>query len=92
MDSFILKTFMIESGSVGFVGAVLGAMIGIILVLIQSSARYGGSFWSSLPAQYLFLAAVASLICGLILTILGALLPAYKAARMHPIEAMRLEA
>ena len=83
---------MIESGSVGFVGAILGAVIGIILVLIQSTARYGGSFWSSLPVQYLFFAATASLICGLILTILGALLPAYKAARMHPIEAMRLEA
>ena len=60
MDSFILKTFMIESGSVGFVGAVLGAVIGIILVFIQSTARYG-SFWSSLPVQYLFLAAAASL-------------------------------
>ncbi|TVR46383.1 MAG: ABC transporter permease [Planctomycetota bacterium] len=92
MDGFILKTFMIESGSVGFVGAILGALIGVVLVLGQSTARYGASFWASLPAQYLLMAAIASLVCGLFLTILGALLPAYKAARMNPIEAMRLEA
>lgn len=92
MDSFILKTFMIESGSVGFVGAVLGAVIGVILVLIQSTTRFGASFWAALPLDYLAMAALASLACGLFLTIFGALLPAYKAARMHPIEAMRLEA
>ncbi|TVR15979.1 MAG: ABC transporter permease [Planctomycetota bacterium] len=91
MDSFILKTFMIESGSVGFVGAVLGAVIGVILVLLQSTTRFGASFWAAFPADYLALAALASLLCGLFLTIFGALLPAYKAARMHPIEAMRLE-
>jgi ABC-type antimicrobial peptide transport system permease subunit len=92
VDGFILKAFLIESGSVGLVGAFVGAVIGIILVLLQSTARFGGTFWAALPAGNLFVATAAALLCGLILTILGALLPAYRAARMHPIEAMRLEA
>jgi len=91
MDSFILKAFLIESGSVGVVGACLGAVLGLVIVVLQASIRYGGSFWAAIPVDLLALAAVGSLLCGIVLTIFGALLPAYRAARMHPIEAMRLE-
>ncbi|MFW5882381.1 MAG: ABC transporter permease [Planctomycetota bacterium] len=92
MDSFILKAFLIESSTVGLAGSVLGAVLGVGIVLVQASARFGGTYWASFPAADLAKAAGAALVTGLILTIVGALLPAYKAARMHPIEAMRLEA
>jgi putative ABC transport system permease protein len=92
MDSFILKSFLIESGLVGAIGSALGAVIGLALVLLQISIRYGGSFWSVFPTSDLAIVAGGSLICGLVLAIVGALLPALKAARMHPIEAMRIDA
>ncbi len=92
MDSFILKAFLIESGTVGLAGSVLGAVLGVGIVLVQASARFGSIYWASFPAADLAKAAGAALVTGLVLTIVGALLPAYKAARMHPIEAMRLEA
>ena len=92
MDSFVLKAFMIESGAVGSVGSLIGAVIGAVIVLIQGSARFGAPFWSSFPAAGLAVAAGIALICGLCLAIVGALLPALKAARMHPIEAMRIDA
>ncbi|MBA3686589.1 MAG: ABC transporter permease, partial [Planctomycetes bacterium] len=92
MDSFILKSFLIESGAMGAVGAMLGAVIGVLVVLLQASGRFGGVFWSALPIAPLAGAAGFALICGLALSILGALLPALKAARMHPIEAMRVDA
>lgn len=92
MDSFILKSFLIESGLTGAVGSALGAIIGVLLVILQVSVRYGGSFWSVFPAADLAIVAVVALVCGLALAIIGALLPALKASRMHPIEAMRIDA
>ena len=92
MDSFVLKAFLIESSAVGSVGSLLGAVIGAVIVLIQSSARFGAPFWDSFPAAGLAVAAGIALLCGLCLAVAGALLPALKAARMNPIEAMRIDA
>ncbi|HYE05153.1 MAG TPA: ABC transporter permease [Planctomycetota bacterium] len=92
MDSFILKAFLIESGATGSVGSLIGALIGLALALTQSATRFGSSFWQAFPARDYALAALGALVCGMVLAVLGALLPALKAARMHPIEAMRIDA
>jgi len=91
-DGFVLKAFLLESSMVGSAGAMLGAVIGFLLVLIQGSVRFGGPFWSAFPVAGLASAAGISLACGLVLAVSGALLPALKASRMHPIEAMRIDA
>lgn len=91
-DGFVLKAFLIESSMVGSAGALLGAVIGFLLVLVQGAIRFGGPFWSAFPVSGLAAAAGISLACGLVLAVAGALLPALKASRMHPIEAMRIDA
>lgn len=92
VDGFILRTFMIESGSIGLVGSTIGSLLGLLIVILQGFSNFGMTFWRTFPVGPLAVAMLAALSCGLVLTIIGALLPAYKAARMHPIEAMRLEA
>jgi ABC-type antimicrobial peptide transport system permease subunit len=90
-DSFILKAFLIESGALGALGSTLGSLIGVLIALWQNWATFGGTVWASLSVGGLFATMGFALIAGIILTILGALFPAWRAARLHPIEAMRLE-
>ena len=91
-DAFILKAFLIEAGAMGVVGSLLGLGLGLVLVISQGVWRFDGAFWAALPIGDLLTAGSTSLICGLALAVLGALLPALKAARMPPVEAMRVEA
>jgi hypothetical protein len=90
-DAFILKAFLIESGALGAIGATLGSILGVLIALWQNWATFGGTVWASLSVGGLFATMVFALVAGVILTILGALFPAWRAARLHPIEAMRLE-
>jgi len=87
LDSFILKLFFLESLFLGAAGSLAGVLIGGILGLIQVSSHITGPFpW--LPALAI---AAASTAIGLVITASGALYPAYRAAKMEPIAAMRIE-
>ena len=83
---------LLESGGIGIAGSIVGGFLGAILAIIQSWLAYGGTFWSAAPFGTMALAMAFAVACGLVLTILGALAPAIIAARMHPMDAMRLEA
>lgn len=92
LDGFIVKLFLIESLFQGAVGTLVGIIVGLIVSLSFAYLTYGPFAFLNLPMSGLFLAIALSAAVGLVLTILGALLPARQAARMHPIAAMRVEA
>ena len=91
LDSFIIKLFLIESLFQGGVGTVIGIIVGLLLSLLAASASYGGRAWANVPWGDLGLAVLISLAVGVGLTVAGAVYPAWQAARMQPIEAMRVE-
>jgi hypothetical protein len=91
LDSFIIKLFLIESLFQGGVGTVIGIVVGLLLSLAAASASYGGAAWSNLPWADLAIAVLISFAVGVGLTVAGAVYPAWQAARMQPIEAMRVE-
>ena len=91
LDGFIVKLFLLESLFQGVVGTMLGVILGLALSLISLAGSYGGDAWHDVPVGQLLLRVIACLIVGVALTVAGAVYPAWQAARMQPIEAMRVE-
>ena len=102
LDSFIVKLFLIESLMQGFAGAIAGAVIGFVLAFVRALFAFhvvdpetGESFLLAtrfFPALELVGWLGVALGTGVILTVVAAVYPAIRAARMEPVEAMRSEA
>jgi ABC-type antimicrobial peptide transport system permease subunit len=91
LDSFIVKIFLLESAALGFIGTLLGILIGLLLSTGRQVFVYGIPVFSYFPLLNLLIAGALAAIVGLLLSIVAAILPARNAARMEPVEAMRME-
>ena len=89
LDSFIIKLFLLESTFQGFAGTLVGIAIGLLMTLSLALLDYGGYVFSYFPVAAIFNSALMALVAGTLLSLVGAMLPAYKAAKMEPVEAMR---
>lgn len=91
LDSFIVKLFLIESLFQGIVGTTLGILLGLALSLLGGWSTYGHFVWQMVPWGEIMMSVAMCLLVGVGLTVAGAVYPAWQAARMQPIEAMRVE-
>jgi putative ABC transport system permease protein len=91
LDSFIVKLYLAESLFQGVVGTVLGMSIGVILAYIEGVNRFGMEAFQLMPVVSLVKTLAVSFVAGVALTVCGALYPAWSAAKMEPVEAMRSE-
>jgi len=91
LDSFIIKLFLIESLFQGAVGTVLGLLLGLGMSLTGGYSGYGSFAFIHFPTAEIACVALVCLAVGVALTVGGAVYPAWQAARMQPIEAMRAD-
>jgi hypothetical protein len=91
LDAFIVKIFLIESAVLGFVGTLFGIVVGLLLSALRQLVVYGIPTLTYFPGLNILIAAFLSAVVGLVLSTLAAIFPAQKAARMQPVEAMRIE-
>ena len=90
LSSFIRTLFLIESALIGFVGSVLGALVGTVLTLVAYGFSYQfATVFGRLAYGTLGLAAGSAVVVGTILAVIAALYPARFAARMVPAAALR---
>jgi predicted lysophospholipase L1 biosynthesis ABC-type transport system permease subunit len=92
LDGFIVKLFLLESAFQGTAGTVAGAGVGFLLAVVEALATYGWQVaWAAMPWADLGRILAACLVAGTALTIVAGLYPAWRAARMQPVDAMRTE-
>jgi predicted lysophospholipase L1 biosynthesis ABC-type transport system permease subunit len=89
LDAFIVKLFLLESTFQGVVGTSAGILLGFLLTLMLALLDYGGFVFEFFPLTDIVRSALYALVAGTLLSLVGAMLPAYRAAKMEPVEAMR---
>ena len=91
LDGFIIKLFMLESVFQGVSGTAVGIAAGVLLAVIEGLATYGWPAAGMIPAATFLRIVGLCLLAGTGLTVAGALYPAWRAAKMQPVDAMRTE-
>ncbi len=89
LDSFIIKLFLLESTFQGVAGTLAGIVVGLGMTMTLALIDYGMFVFEYFPLGGILRSALAAMVSGTLLSLIGAMLPAYKAAKMEPVEAMR---
>ena len=90
----ILLVFIFEGLGVAIVGSILGAILGTAIVLVlsffeQPITRVGQSPEQLFPVRILPVYIGLAMIAAIISTVIAAVLPARRAAKMNPVDVMR---
>lgn len=84
----VIKIFLSEALIIGFMGTVAGMIMGAALVNILSKVYIGGEN-EYFPIQFEPTVMIASLIVGLLVTVIAGYFPARQAAKVDPITIFR---
>jgi len=91
LDGFIIKLFILESTFMGIAGTIIGVVVGFVLTALLNMSSFGTVIFDHLPLDEVFLYGILAVGIGSILSLIGGILPAYRAAKMEPVDAMSLE-
>ena len=91
LDGFIIKLFILESTFMGIAGTVIGVIIGFVLTLLLNMSSYGTVIFDYIPISQILTDGFKAIAIGSVLSLTGGILPAYRAAKMEPVDAMSLE-
>ena len=92
LDNFIVRLFLVENLFLGILGSVSGAAVGFLLAMLQiGMAMEFGLLTVGACLKALAVGAPVGVGAGTLLTVLAAVYPTYVAAKMKPVDAMRVE-
>lgn len=91
LDRFIVRLFILEALMQGLAGSIAGALLGVIAAAVSSTVNLGFEALVLAPVGAILISTGTAVIIGTTLSLLGVIYPAILAARMQPVEAMRVE-
>ena len=90
-DGLVVKLFLLESSMLGVIGAALGIVLGTLVALGAAALQFGTFGLTYFPKLEAAEVIGGSILAGLVLAVVGAVYPAAVAARMAPVDALRVE-
>lgn len=91
LDRFILRLFFLEAGMQGLAGGAAGAIVGALFSLLNAMISLGAAAVVTLSWPAVMSSILSATFVGFLLSLIGVVYPAFVAARMQPVEAMRSE-
>ena len=91
LDSFILYSVLLEAAILGLLGAIAGALVGLVISILLALADHGKDVFAAMEMEGIGGKFGFVFLVGMALTTLGALFPAFIASKMPPMDAMRGE-
>ena len=92
LDRFIVRMFLVESVFIGVVASAAGVAGGYLLTILGMGISLGfGTIWGGHMVVPLLMGMPIGVGAGTLITVLAAAYPAYVAAKMKPVDAMRAE-
>ncbi len=91
LDGSIMLMFVLEAGILGIFGGIAGSILGTLIGMGRMAASFGSIAMSSVPGLRLLMFMSISTIMGVVLASVASIYPSFKAARLAPMEAMRIE-
>ena len=91
LNRFVLRLFILEAAMQGLAGAGIGAVVGASFSLINATVRFGTVAVAAISWSEFFISVLSATFVGILLSLAGVMYPAIVAARMQPVEAMRVE-
>lgn len=90
-DSFIVKSYLVESSLQGLCGAVVGIVLGCLVAVAASMTTYPGYLAQCFPVGAVLRSVTVGMVMGLALAVVTSIWPALVAARKRPVDALRVE-
>ena len=91
MDEHILLLFLVESLVQGAVGGIAGFIAGIFGALLSVGFTIGFGVILKVPASEVLLLFVGSTLLAVVISVVATLYPAFRAAKLNPVEALSYE-
>ena len=91
LDGSVIRLFLLEALLLGALSSALGAVFGLASAYVTAAVGYGRVLASAVTALGALRAVGGTAVLGTALSVLAAIPPALKAARMQPVDAMRTD-